>query len=66
MTDPQHTQILDKRCFAVEPADNLPDVDHRVIMIPNQSQQKVAFYMATMISDYASTVLKELATQARL
>ena len=61
----QHPHILDKRCFAVEPADNQPDIDSRVIMIPNQSQQKVAFYMSTMISDYASSVLKELATQVR-
>ena len=59
----KYTQVLDIRCFAVEPADNQPDTDSRVVMIPNQSQQKLAFYLSTMISDYASTVLKELATQ---
>jgi len=35
-------------------------------MIPNQSQQKLAFYMSTILSDFATSVLRELASQLAL
>jgi len=57
---------LGERCFALEPADSQPDSDSRIIMIPNQSQQKLAFYMSTILSDFATSVLRELASQLAL
>ncbi|KAI8097034.1 TRAPP II complex [Halteromyces radiatus] len=52
-----------QRCFAFDPADSQPDDIKGLIMIPNVGDK--AFYMNTMICDFASEILIQFSILAK-
>ena len=53
-------KCMNVKCFAFEPDENQPDDEKNVIMIPNQSEEQLSFYMGTMIADFVSSILQSL------
>ncbi len=51
------------RCLAVEPGETQMDDEKGVILIPNQSEKQVAFYLATIANDVACALLRHLASK---
>ncbi|CAG8555401.1 15541_t:CDS:10 [Funneliformis mosseae] len=50
------------RCFAFDPSEDQPDDTKGLIMIPDVG--KIDFYMGTMISDFANSILNEFGNLA--
>lgn len=61
----QFSDIGVSRCFAVEPLDTQPDlVVKDMVMIPNQDDQRLEFYIDTLMNDIALELLKTFEARA--
>lgn len=57
---------IESRCFAVEPFENQEDSEKNVIMIPNQDEEHLKFYLNTLLVDFVSCLLRKIEAEASL